>query len=102
MAKDRLPTLESLVQQVVEKRLAEIDFPAKLSTETVRQLHVEVQARYFQRGRTERFPKGTIKKAVQSYLERQYDYVQEYLDHSFKPGKRMIIGAYYERKKAEE
>ncbi len=102
MAKDALPTLESLVQQVVEKRLAERDFPVKLSTETVRQLHVEVQARYFQRGRTEKLPEGSIKKEVRAYLERQYTYVQEYVDHPFKPRKKMIVSAHYERKKTEE
>ncbi|MDO8655800.1 MAG: hypothetical protein Q7K45_01050 [Nanoarchaeota archaeon] len=95
---EKLPSLELLVQTVVGQRLKERDFPAQLSTRTVREFHVEVHAAYFQQGRADKFPQGTIKKAVRCYLEKKYDYVQEYADNPLQPGKRMITGAYYERK----
>lgn len=102
MTKDTLPSLEYLVQRVVEKHLAERDSPAQLSTETVRQWHEEVHLRYSQPGRTEMLQKGSIKNAVRRYLEREYAYIQEYVEHHSKPGKRMIVSAHYERKKKDE
>lgn len=98
----QLPRLEKIVEQVVGKKLTEIYFPGQLSTETVRQWHEEVHLRYCQPGRTEMLQKGSIKKAVRTYLERQYNYVQEYTDHPFKPEKIMIVSAHYELKKIEE
>jgi len=99
MAKDVLPTLEYLVQKVVEERLQERSFPSRLSLEIVRQFRAEVHNFYCLPGRKEMPPKGSIKKAVRNYLERKYDYIQEYMDNPLKPGGKMIVGAYYELKK---
>ena len=102
MAEKALPTLEFIVQRVVEQGLTQRDFPAQLSLETVRQFHAEVHTKYCRPGRKEMPPRGTIKKAVRTYLERQYDYIQEYMDNPLKPGGRMIVSAHYERKKEGE
>lgn len=102
MDENKFPILESLVRQMGGKYLAERNFPVKLSARTVRRFHADVHIQYCLLEHQETPHKGTIKKAVKNYLEIRYDYVQEYVDHPFQPGKRMIVSAYYERRKTEE
>ena len=100
MAEKALPSLDVIVQRVVGKYLIDVGFPEKISTSVVGQsLHVEVQAQYFRPGRIEAVQRGAIRKAVRAYLEQQYCYVEKREDNPFKPGKKMTVGAHYERKK---
>lgn len=98
MAEKALPSLETIVGQVVERRLRELDFPACLSTETVRHFHEDVHTRYFQPGRKETLLKGALKRALRAYLEKQYCYVEEWEENPLRPGKNIITGAHYQRK----
>lgn len=97
MAEKALPDLETVVQQVLEKRLRELDFPVRLSTETVRRFHEDAHIQYYRPGRKESLPKGALKRTMRAYLERQYRYIEEGEENPLKPGKNIITKAYYLR-----
>ena len=97
-----LPRLEIIIEQVVGKHLQEGGFPARISTQRVRQFHVQVHLRYYQPGRVEKSEKNQVKNAVRAYLEKEYQYVEERDNNPLKPGHSMIVGAHYERKKTKE